>query len=206
VINNIKIALNEEVYEPSDDTYILTDTAKEVLSRLENKDIIVIEIGSGTSYIIISLVKTILTKFNNVYAIATDISPCAMKSSWSSAKLNNLDMYLDIVQCDSLTCFRDSIANMVVFNPPYLPVEDSGSWISKAWSGGANGFSIWSKFFKDSINKCKSKCSILFVLSSLQNMEKIFYVMESKCLSIDVHMCKNFFFETICSVECMVSI
>ncbi|MEM0026405.1 MAG: methyltransferase [Ignisphaera sp.] len=201
-IDNIMIELNEEVYKPSDDTYIVVDAFNEVLHRSKRLINLLIEVGSGSGYITISILKTMLLR-SMPHAILIDISPCAVTSSWNSIKLNDLDMYSDVIQCDGLSCIRSFVADIIVFNPPYLPVEDSGSWLARSWSGGIDGLSVWLKFFEESLDRCKhSICTIIFTLSTLQNIEKALGSLGKNCIAVDFYKCKSFFFETICVVGC----
>lgn len=201
-IDNVMVELNEEVYKPSDDTYIVVEAFNDLMYKSKKSINLLIEIGSGSGYITISMLKTILPK-STPYAILIDISPCATASSWNSIKLNGLDPYSDVIQCDGLSCIRNFVADTIVFNPPYLPVEDSGSWLARSWSGGTDGMSTWLKFFVESLDRCKpSVCTIIFTLSTLQNLEKALSLLERNCIAVDFYRCKSFFFETICAAGC----
>ncbi len=166
-----------------------------------------IEIGSGSGIVSLYLVKQMLKNgCYNVFGILTDISPCAVLSSRDSAKSNNLDIYLDVVQCDSASCLRSEAARTVLFNPPYLPVNDYESWLGIAWSGGEKGINIWSKFFKDSIQVCLKGCYMVFVFSSLQDVSAIFTELGKVCIDIDITSCESFFYETICVAICRLGV
>ncbi|MCC6045738.1 MAG: methyltransferase [Ignisphaera sp.] len=204
-INNIILVLNEEVYAPSDDTFIIATGVLQITDELAEKHLIITELGCGTGYVTILAVKKILSKgFSNMYAILIDISPCAVESALKSVKANELNTYMDIIQCDGASCLRGGSAELILFNPPYLPVEDGGGWLEKSWSGGSEGLVVWDKFFGDALRICKGSCPVVFTISSLQNLAKILQRLQNSCKIIEIHECVNFFYEIICSVCCIV--
>jgi release factor glutamine methyltransferase len=201
--NGIVIVFNEEVYIPSDDTFILVNGAHYAIEKFSKKFLTIVELGCGTGYASISTLKKALNKgFSNVYAVLIDISPCATKSALKSIEANELGVYADVVQCDSASCLREKLFGLILFNPPYLPVKDYGDWLAESWSGGEEGLDIWRKFFTDSLRICEKDCLIVFVVSSLQNLTEIFKKMLSNCKNIEIIECRSFFYETICSVCC----
>lgn len=184
--------LSDKVYKPSDDSYILTKT----ISDIDNCLSIALELGSGSGYVSIYRMK----KCKKSYTIMVDISPCSVRSSWESAKINGIDDLVDVIQCDAGTCIRSMSIDTIYFNPPYLPVEEFNDILSISWSGGIDGIIVWSKFFNESYRICRDNCKIIFIVSSLQDIGKIIDILSSMCSEIEFYMCKEFFFETICSV------
>lgn len=196
--DNMKVLVNEYVYEPAEDSYILAKTVKELLTEHKNRDIVFVEIGSGSGYVSIYLLIT--SKRTNLYGILTDISPCAAYASWSSAKSNDLDMYIDVIQCYSAQCFRGSFASIVFFNPPYIPVEEFDD-IGISWSGGYGGIEVWKEFFSDTLHIClRNRCIVTFIFSSLQSLARILDTVLGVCSDIEIYKCSEFFYEAICSI------
>lgn len=184
--------LNDEVYKPSDDSYILAKT----ISDVDNCTSTVLELGSGSGYV--SIHRMNICKKS--YTIMVDISPCSARSSWESAKINRVDDLTDVIQCDAGACIRSSSVNTIYFNPPYLPVEEFNDILFLSWSGGIDGTIVWKKFFDEAYRICKNDCKVIFIVSSLQDIRKIMDISSSICNEIEFYMCKKFFFETICSV------
>ncbi|MEM1541776.1 MAG: methyltransferase [Ignisphaera sp.] len=201
-IDEVVLMVTERVYKPSHDSYILASTLYEVLNNNElRRNLVLLEIGSGTGYISIRLCMSIYSNPTK-YVIAIDIDPYAIYSSWLSTKINGMDMYIDVVQCDSASCIRSNSIDIVYFNPPYLPVcDDIPEAI--AWNGGKNGTEIWREFFNNSLRMCRDRCRIVFLFSSLQNLEEVLEHIQI-CEYIELHQCQSFFYETLCSmvVEC----
>lgn len=189
------------VYPPSHDTFTLLEAVKYIVSRyasLLDKGT-AIELGSGTG-----IVSAYLAKLRKIsYAIMIDMDSKAVYSSWATAKANNVDPWVDVVQCDGATCIRSGVVDISYFNPPYLPVCDD---IPDAvtWSGGRDGLEVWNSFFLESLRVCRSNCWIIFVFSSLQNLEKMLNQISS-CEYVEILDCKAFFYEIICGmvVKCV---
>lgn len=196
--DNIRILINEYVYEPAEDSYILAKTVESIFNKYQNEcdKGVFMEIGSGSGYVSIYLLSSIK---HYLYGILTDILPCAVYASWKSVKRNGLDMYIDVVQCNSVECFRNSFTSIVFFNPPYLPVEEFNH-IGISWSGGNEGIEVWEKFFNDAIHIClKNACRIIFIFSSTQNVMKLLDKTLNICNDVEIYECNKFFYETICS-------
>ena len=115
-----RIRICEDVYEPAEDTWMVS----EALERLNERHGICVDIGTGTGAIAACMKKVCS------YTIATDISPCAVKCA--SILIGPL---IDIVQCDGVTCLRRDAAALLVFNAPYLPGKPR-SMIDASWYGG----------------------------------------------------------------------
>ncbi len=185
------------MYEPAEDSHILAKTVVDFFNKHKNEyKEVFIEIGCGSGYASIYLFSNTIL---HLYGILTDVSPCAVYASWNSAKRNGLDMYIDVIQCNSAQCLRGSFTSIVFFNPPYLPVEEFNH-IGISWSGGSEGIEVWEEFFNNAIRIClKNLCTIIFIFSSTQNIIKLLDKTLNICNDIEIYECSKFFYETICS-------
>lgn len=172
------------VYEPSDDTYLLLDAIKADMiqrqQRYENdnnahstsltRPIHILEIGCGSGAPIVYLTKcltTMIDKSNNgndndnennnsattttttdrhdVVAFATDINGNALEFTKKTAIENNVHTCIELIQCDlasSLLSRCQSMIDIILFNPPYVPTPDdeiAGTGIEISWAGGTDG-------------------------------------------------------------------
>ncbi len=194
-VGELELALSKSVYRPSHDTFLLATAVTEI-ARSTPRSICppLIEIGTGTGYVALNALK-----YMPYYTILTDISPCAVVASWLSAKRNSLDWCIDVVQCESASCLRSSIAELVFFNPPYLPEEKVHDFYDLALCGGSNGIEVWQSFYDDALRVCRKPCFVVFVFSSLQNLESMFSHVLDTCSSIEILDCQYFFFESVCT-------
>ncbi|AEM38691.1 ribosomal L11 methyltransferase [Pyrolobus fumarii 1A] len=125
---NTRVTICRHVYEPSTDTWLAMQVLEKLLATAE-KPRIVLDVGTGTG------ILAACASLANTYVVAIDVSPCAAKC----ARMNLANTLSDVVQCDNLTCIRPLHEVLVVYNTPYLPVEDGEELglEALAWSGGA---------------------------------------------------------------------
>ncbi|MQL54814.1 HemK2/MTQ2 family protein methyltransferase [Acidianus ambivalens] len=180
--NGIKLCINDEVYEPAEDTEFLLSIVK--IKKGEK----VIEIGSGSG--ILSIISAKMG--GKVYSI--DINPFASLATLCSSKLNNLD--IDVINCDMLTCLRNITFDVGIFNPPYLPFEEYDDWIKYSWSGGKSG----SEVLVDFINTISAR-RLYILYSSLSNEDKILEAIRKRKMVINRKIEKTFGFERLIALE-----
>lgn len=119
----IDIASDPEVYPPSEDSILL----------IESLDVRpgerVLEIGCGSG------VVSIHCAVNGCAVTAGDINPRAVELSRRNAEANGADV--EVLETDVYSAVTGTF-DTIVFNLPYLPVDEEGL-LAKAWSGGPDG-------------------------------------------------------------------
>ncbi len=183
---SVRLIIKGDTYEPSDDTYMIMDAIKS-LSRAR----IALDIGCGSGVLSIVIAR------KGIVALCVDISPCAVESALSTARNNRIESLVDIVQCDSATCLRSDSVDLVVSNPPYLPVREHHLDEGISWSGGVDGIEIPLRFLTEGMRVCKSNCTIVFVVSSLQKFEALFNELARVCRDVLIEWRARFFFERL---------
>lgn len=109
----LRIYLHQKVYEPKEDSFLMLDTV--IKEEWDTNG--VIEVGSGTGYIILMLAS----KYNEQTMFTVDITYHAAKLSHQNARINQLSNVL-VICGDLTTAFRrNSLPRICIFNPPYLP-------------------------------------------------------------------------------------
>lgn len=130
-----------EVYEPSEDTFLLLDALEADASfLLDMKPKIAVEIGSGSGVVITGL--ALLLK-KSCLCFSTDINPQACLATQNTAGLN--DVPIECININLLFGFKNHLFDVILFNPPYVvtdPEELSGNGLNRAWAGGVNGREI----------------------------------------------------------------
>ena len=155
----------ENVYYPSDDSYLLIDYLKKKinsdlfdginLDKIEQ----ILDLGTGTGIIAIffQLIKSQNPKFNpRIYAsdILEESIICAKKNEVLN-KINNQITYFQSNLFKSFSKSLRSSFNIIVFNPPYLPssqfIKDKTDkkGIDHSWEGGLKGVEILIDFLKE---------------------------------------------------------
>ena len=202
--------LPPSVYPPSEDTYLLLDTLSSpsettFLSRrfpLSTPTPILIEPGSGSGTIIAFLVAHSLTILGrpDVIALATDANPDAsgvvgktVLVTLDDVKPKGNGLFAACLRADLVTPIRDGCADLVVFNPPYVPTSevpavphDSGSAedgierrdvdyaeesrrAELAYSGGKDGMEVTDRFLVE-LRRVLSPRGVAYLLLCARNL------------------------------------
>jgi release factor glutamine methyltransferase len=155
----IEIDTAGEVYNPSDDSYLLLKIVEVTPGET------FLEIGSGTGLIAIHAAKM------GAKVTATDVNPHAVELTRRNAARNRTQ--IQILQSDlfeKVTGYFDVIA----FNPPYLPGDsNSTSWIERSWSGGGKGSEVSVSFLEQAWRHLAPGGRIYMVLSSLTGLTTV---------------------------------
>jgi methylase of polypeptide subunit release factors len=160
----------DNVYFPSDDTYLILDYFKShidsayfdgiKISKIEN----ILDLGTGTGVIAIlfQLIKMKCPNFHpKIYA--SDILEEAIKCAELNQKLNGINHRLIFLHSNLFNSFPKNLKNtfnIIIFNPPYLPSSqlikaEKKKNIDYSWNGGIEGFEVL-------INCLKGAISFLF--------------------------------------------
>ncbi|NOZ89304.1 MAG: hypothetical protein GXO15_05200 [Crenarchaeota archaeon] len=141
----------EGVYEPAEDSWLAYSVVEKLL--LGHGFELCIDLGTGTGLL------TLPCSLRGVYTLAVDLNPCAV-----ACVARAEPRPWDAAQCDSVSCIRCPIRRrtLLVYNTPYLPVEDEGLE-GLAWSGGLSEALRAARWAAS----CMSKGCIVLVYSSL---------------------------------------
>ncbi len=145
------------IYQPAEDSYLLSESVKEYLKdKSKSKNIKILDIGSGSG------IQTQTCKklgFNNI--LAADINPDAV------SHLKSLN--LNVVQTDLFSNINPNEKfDLIIFNPPYLPEDKREPEDSKlATTAGKQGYEIIVKFLKQAKKHLEKHGKILLLFSSL---------------------------------------
>jgi release factor glutamine methyltransferase len=201
----------DRVYEPAEDSFLLLDvlsSSQETLflrNRLVDADhvepILAVEAGTGSGVVLAFLTAHaghIFGQKHPVLTLGTDVNEyacVAAKQTVQSALQEELSKrtasaaFLDTVQGDLVSSLRDSSVDVLVFNPPYVPTEESPSSIqqglqsetsksayerdsallSLSYAGGPNGMETTHRLLKDLSRILTPYRGIAYILLCAQN-------------------------------------
>lgn len=172
------------IYEPSEDSYLLSETLKKELPSLieKNAELKVLEVGVGSSFQLETLFSIGFDKRN---IFGCDINDEAVEhckklgfNCIKSNLLKNINKKFDII----------------VFNPPYLPLDESEPQESReATTGGKKGNEITIDFLKQAKKNLKTEGIVFVMTSSLS--EKVDF--ESLGYKSEIVGSKKLFFEEL---------
>ncbi|KAI5704496.1 hypothetical protein M8J76_009333 [Diaphorina citri] len=168
-VYNIEHILNSNVYEPSEDTFLLLDALESDLPSLECLNpALVVEIGPGSGLIITALAKLLQGK---AQCLAVDINPNACVVTQNTSESNGVKV--EVIQSDLLSGLRrEQKIDVLVFNPPYVvtPSEEvtEGEVIVRAYAGGHKGREVMDRLFP-LLSSSLSDKGILYLLVIKEN-------------------------------------
>jgi len=148
-----------EIYQPSDDSYLLSDVLKKIIPKLliNNEDLKILEIGCGSGIQAKTLID-LKAKPNNI--TLTDINLQSINyisSKFSKSEVIRSNLFSNI----------KSKYDLIIFNPPYLPEDKNEPKDSKlATTGGKKGSEIINRFLRQSKKHLKDKDSRIILLTS----------------------------------------
>ncbi len=147
-----------------------------------------LEIGAGSGIIL----KALHESFKIV--VGTDIDRVSLKHC-----KDKLPKDIFLVCCDAASPFRSKF-DLIVSNPPYLPMEDNEKKDS-AIHGDSNGIETTLNFIKSATSVLAENGKILIVVSSFSNIAKIDELIARMKLKRRVISEKKLFFETLTVIE-----
>ncbi|MEM2940339.1 MAG: methyltransferase [Thermoproteota archaeon] len=183
-MGELRLIIHPAVYPPSEDSYLLLDTVK----KTEAKKIL--EVGCGCGLISLTLAH------RNVEVVAVDVEKEACRNTLTNLKANRVQGTVHIVNGDLATALRRNVKlDMVVSNPPYIPVEAS---TSEDYSWAAGEENSFSKRLLENVLPMLSASGVMFLVqSSLTDLEGLKKLIEAKGFSVEEASSKEFFFEKI---------
>ncbi len=203
------------VYPPSDDTYLIIDYLKKnvnenffdglPISTISN----ILDMGTGTGIIALFLqeIKKYLSKFTTKI-FASDISEAAIRCATLNERVNNYKDSITFIKSDLFRKFPPNLLHsfdIIVFNPPYLPSISSKEKdpIPRSsdtnWDGGEQGFEVFLEFItqaKDFLNS-EQNYYIYFISSSSTDLSQLNDELDKRGFQSRVLNKRHIFFEDI---------
>ena len=153
------------MYQPEEDSYLMEKYVKEFARG------IVLEIGCGSGI----LMEAALKKSESV--IGVDVDDESLKFCKKKG--------LNVKKSDLFSKVKGKF-DFIIFNPPYLPEDDSSlSTQNIDLVGGKNGYEIIEKFFKKVRKHLNKKGEVLILFSSLTNKSKVESIMRENRFSYE---------------------
>ncbi|MEM4586779.1 MAG: methyltransferase [Desulfurococcaceae archaeon] len=192
-LNGFKLFIHDNVYEPSDDTWLLMNLADEVLSRRESSELCV-DLGCGSG--VLGLYMLFKNYCRRVFFI--DINPYATTNTVINL-VENKFMHRGIVVLSEPYVFIEK-ADVVLANPPYLPEDEYRSidiYNDISVIGGAEGFETLFKFI-DFASEILVENGYLFITYSTLTKPKVVeeYIV-SRGFKIIIKRTAKFFYEEL---------
>lgn len=159
---DIRIETHPDVYPPSDDSILLISSLDVVKGER------VLEVGCGSGVVSIHCAR------HGCDVTSVDINPEAVKLTARNAELNGAD--IDVKESDVYSDV-DGVFDTIVFNLPYLPVDEDGL-LAKSWSGGPDGLGPLPELLEDSPEHLADNGRIVVVISSLMDTQALWDLLD----------------------------
>lgn len=152
--------VNSDVLIPRPETEILVETVLSSLVARRSSFVNILDIGTGSGCISISLAKLL----NGANIIATDISPEAIEVARHNALINGVTDKIKFIQSDMFAEYgvRSSMNDVIVSNPPYIPSAEIEKLQPEvrhepriALDGGGDGLDFYRRIVKGSAGHLK---------------------------------------------------
>lgn len=170
------------MYLPSEDSFLLAKSVE----AYTGKSALEIGIGSG------AVLRVLHENFQIV--AGTDIDFLSVRHC-----KENLPNDIMLACCDAASPFRYKF-DLIVSNPPYLPVEGNERKDSMI-HGDSNGIETTLRFMKSATSVLAENGKMLIVVSSLSNPPKIAEFIAQMNLKRRMISEKKLFFETLTTIE-----
>ncbi len=161
---DIGLEVPENTYCPQEDSLLIAKMVE--IAGMAGKKCLDMGCGSGFLAIIMTQKGAIVT--------AADINKEVIDTTARNAEMNNANM--NIVQSDLFEKI-DGRFDLIVFNPPYLPVDDK--YTHESYDGGKTGREIIERFLKEAKKYLNNDGNILLLISSLTGEKEVIDFAES---------------------------
>jgi HemK-related putative methylase len=171
------------MYIPSEDSFLLAESAK----QYSGKSALEIGVGSGI------ILKILHDNFKIV--AGTDVHFMSLKYC-----KDNLPNDVMLACCDAASVFHYKF-DLIVSNPPYLPLEKNHKKKDYAINGGSRGIEMILHFIRSSLSVLDVRGKILIISSNLSDTTKLEESLSQMSLKQTIIKEKKLFFETLQSIE-----
>ncbi len=182
-----------DVYEPAEDTFLLAENLD--VRRGER----VLELGTGCGILAILAAKA------GAKVVATDINSAALECARANAVAHGVADRIDFRFGDLFEQVAGERFDLVIFNPPYLPVEPDETLdgpLDRAWEAGPDGRKIIDRFLLELPNHLTPNGRALFVQSSLADISKTLQALKTNGFHVNT-MREKLPFEELFLLRCV---
>ncbi|MBN2013793.1 MAG: methyltransferase [Candidatus Altiarchaeota archaeon] len=187
---NLRMKTHPEVYEPAEDSFLLAE------NLCVGDGWRVLDMGTGTGLL------ALVAAENAEYVLGVDVNPVAVGLALENAVLNGVTN-VGFKVSDLFSGIRERF-DLIVFNPPYLPVDEDDT-LGMAWSGGLDGLSVVKRFIGSAPKYLSRDGVMMLLVSSFNDVDHVRDLLEENGLGSEVVSRRRFFFEELFVLRCSIS-
>lgn len=172
-----------DVYPPAEDSELLARTA---VDRIQGADR-VLDVGTGSGHVAARVVAE-----TGAQVVGSDLNPHACRRARERG--------LAVVRADLLSPFRGEAFDVVLFNPPYLPIpadHERDDWFERALSGGESGRRVVAPFLAEVRRVLAPGGRAFLLVSTLTGLEAVETLAADAGLAVEQVATESFPFETL---------
>jgi len=173
--SGLRFKVNRHVLIPRPETEILIDEVLAIINKQIDKNLLMLDLGTGSGNVAISLTKL----YKNCKIVASDIDSNALKVANENAKIHGVNDQIVFVASDlfkNLTCYQGSF-DFIISNPPYVDFKSSINTQSLSFEpkialdGGDAGLFFYKKIFQQAKQYMKPDGILAFEIGYNQQKE-----------------------------------
>ena len=172
---------SEDTLDPRPDTELIVDVVKNLSKDFTKKKINILDVGTGSACIIITITLELMSKLN-IHATGLDISQRALSVAKKNLIKFNLDKKINLIQSDWFERL-DNKFDLIISNPPYIKKNDLTKLSQEvlydpliSLDGGLTGLRSYFKIAKE-VHKYIKKDGFIILeigISQLKQVDNIF--------------------------------
>lgn len=166
----LKIETAEDVYAPSDDSFLAAKFIGDYLGSLSFGGMQILDMGTGTG--ILGLVAAKDKKVTQVVFVDINKSAVALASKNADANKYYLNAKCTFIEGDLLNNVA-GMFDLMIFNPPYLRHLDKNEKMKEALDGGRQGVETTIAFLRSALPHLNNFGAIILVSSSFSNTKML---------------------------------
>ena len=168
---------SEYTLDPRPDTELIVDVVKNLSKDLTKKKINILDVGTGSACIIITITLELMSKLN-IRATGLDISKRALLVAKKNLIKFNLNNKINLIQSNWFKSLDDKF-DLIVSNPPYVKKDDLAK-LSKevlydpliSLEGGLTGLRSYFKIAKE-VHKYLKKDGFVILEIGIGQLKKV---------------------------------
>ncbi|MHA1614209.1 MAG: HemK2/MTQ2 family protein methyltransferase [Candidatus Thorarchaeota archaeon] len=178
--------VDDGVYPPAADTYLLLDTI-----TIKPTDS-VLDVGCGAG------LATLVAASRALRVVSIDISLLAVRNTSENLRKNGLGHNVAVVQSDLFVGFSKAAKfSMIMFNPPYLPEDDMNTKMDHALVGGKDGSELTQRFVSEAASHLIEEGILYVIVSTLEDIDAIIRTFNENNFQVEQVNETPLFFEKI---------
>ena len=142
IVDAARARVGQDVYPPSDDTFLLLEVLQEDAGKLRAlKPTVCVELGCGSGAVSVGLWDVLTREGCPCFMLAVDKNPAAVLCTAELFQHFKLPL-AGVVRASMTQRLCHAEVDVVICNPPYVPTDEDemqGFGISVSWAGGKHG-------------------------------------------------------------------